>query len=93
MQFDAYDSFVNASFNSQYFHIDIAQCELLFGNSLESLVGFFSRVFKIIIHLQLYMTTNRTSDGHSYLTFSLYDNANMTLVEEGIEFQVFRKLL
>ncbi|NP_510436.4 Hyphal_reg_CWP domain-containing protein [Caenorhabditis elegans] len=72
MQFDAYDSFVNASFNSQYFHIDIAQCELLFGNSLESL---------------LYMTTNRTSDGHSYLTFSLYDNANMTLVEEGIEFQ------
>uniref|UniRef100_A0A1I7TN11 Protein kinase domain-containing protein n=1 Tax=Caenorhabditis tropicalis TaxID=1561998 RepID=A0A1I7TN11_9PELO len=72
MQFDAYDSFVNASFNSQYFHIDIAQCELLFGNSLESL---------------LFMTTNRTSDGHSALTFSLYDNANMTLVEEGIEFQ------
>ncbi|KAF1749191.1 hypothetical protein GCK72_025658 [Caenorhabditis remanei] len=72
MQFDAYDSFVNASFNSQFFHIDIAQCELLFGNSLESL---------------LFMTTNRTSDGHSDLTFSLYDNANMTLTEEGIEFQ------
>ncbi|PIC20897.1 hypothetical protein B9Z55_025936 [Caenorhabditis nigoni] len=72
MQFDAYDSFVNASFNSEYFHIDIAQCELLFGNSLESL---------------LFMTTNRTSDGHSLLTFALYDNANMTLVEEGIEFQ------
>ena len=34
------------------------------------------------------MTTNRTSDGHSDLTFSLYDNANMTLTEEGIEFQV-----
>ncbi|CAP27554.1 Protein CBG07569 [Caenorhabditis briggsae] len=73
MQFDAYDSFVNASFNSEYFHINIAQCELLFGNSLESL---------------LFMTTNRTSDGHSLLTFALYDNANMTLVEEGIEFQV-----
>ncbi|UMM43893.1 hypothetical protein L5515_019204 [Caenorhabditis briggsae] len=72
MQFDAYDSFVNASFNSEYFHINIAQCELLFGNSLESL---------------LFMTTNRTSDGHSLLTFALYDNANMTLVEEGIEFQ------
>ncbi|CAI2358260.1 unnamed protein product [Caenorhabditis sp. 36 PRJEB53466] len=74
LQIDGSDTFVNASFNAADFLLDLYFCENIRGSSLESLLFFDNKGIA---------TNNNT-----YLSYTLYDRANLSFIEDDIEFQV-----